>query len=178
VASLDPFANAAPAADATPAGAPVRLRLSAPTRLEVGDADDLVVSIDTPARLSRLSFKVSMNADVLQARSGAQGDWTADPQARFDLAIAPGDDSVAVEAMAIQPSAGGPAASVARIRVQGMAAGATPVRLTDIVAEDEQGRTMAVVAPDATAGVTVPEATAEAARVRFARPVADLSESD
>lgn len=181
-ASIDPFANGAPASAATRAARPARLHLSVPATLNVGDMDDVVVSIDTPLRVSRLSFKVSMNADVLQARSVAQGDWIADPHASFNLDIAPNDDRVAVEATADPAGAGEPAGSVVRIRVQAMAGGTSQVSLSDIAATDDHGRPMAVVQIDAAASITAlapsPVTTADATRGRSARPVADLSESD
>jgi hypothetical protein len=181
-ASIDPFASGAAAADAKPVVEPARLRLSAPKSLAVGDMDDVVVSVDAPSQVSWLSFKVSMNADVLQAQSVGQGDWTADPRAGFDLDIAPNADSVVVEAVAGYTAAGGRAGSVARIRVQAMATGATEVRLTDIVAKDDQGRPLAIVPIDPVANVSamtsLPVATADAARSRSARPVGDMSASD
>jgi len=181
-ASIDPFASSAPATGAKPIFGAPRLRLSAPASLAVGDMDDIVVSFDTPVQVSRLSFKVSMNADVLQAQSGAQGDWTADPHASFDLDLSPSDDHVAVHAAAGHVGEHGLAGSVARIRVQAMAAGATRVQLTDIVGEDDHGRTLAVLPVDASAELTAVApstvATADAARGRSARVVGDMTRSD
>ncbi len=181
-AAIDPFANGATAAAAKAPDGPAQLRLSAPTSVPIGDLDDVVVSLDAPARVRHLSFKVAMGADVLQAQSGTQGDWTADPHARFTLDIAPTDDTVAIDAMAGREDANRLGGSIARIRVQAMAAGATQVRLVDIRAEDDQGRPVVVVATDGSAGVNAvapaPVATADATRGRDARPVGDMSETD
>ncbi|MEF7616547.1 cohesin domain-containing protein [Aquincola sp. MAHUQ-54] len=138
--------DAAPAAP--PPGPPVRLVAQAPHTLGVGDMAELVVSVDARRPVSRIAFTVTFDPNVLQARSGAEGEWMlhAGMTGRFEQEISPGEDRIRISVQVDDARPPGAPLALAIVGFQAMAPGMTSATVSDIEIEDGTHGTVPVMA--------------------------------
>jgi hypothetical protein len=154
----DPDPLLVPSTPATPAPAPIEpssavavdsttlpvpITVTAPQRLLVGEANDLVISVGPGA--SEVSFNVQFDANVLQVRSGTEGGWAAraGPYGRFVAEIPEQADRVQIRSVVTGQRAGMVGGTVAVVRFHAEGPGTTSVLVTDVVVKDAAGRSMA-----------------------------------
>jgi hypothetical protein len=129
----------------TPTAFAVPITVAAPQKLLVGEMSELIVGVGANTGLSEISFTVQFDADVLQVRVGAEGDWTAGagPNAIFSAKISDAEDRLQIRSAVSGRQLGTAGGSVAIVQFQAVAAGTTLVMISDVVVKDSAGRWIA-----------------------------------
>jgi hypothetical protein len=150
-----------PAVDRPPAPggwAPVTLIATSPQQLQVGEQNDMVVSLGPNTAVGEVSFTAHVDPNVLQVRFGTEGDWAAAisaAHAHFEADVPEAGDRVRIRstvlAKPVRATAGG---SVAIVQFQAVAPGVTTIRITDVAVKDFAGNSLPVRLSSATLHVT------------------------
>jgi hypothetical protein len=168
-----------------PAGlAPVTVLTTSPQTLQLGEQNDLVVSVGPHATAAEVGFTAHFDPNVLQARSGAEGDWTttvAGAGADFEADIPESSDQARIRSTvtARQPRAMG--GTVAIVQFQAVAPGATTIRITDVMVKDAAGNLLPVQLSSPTLHVTAhmpPMAWPATSRPQGEQPVQPIDGDD
>jgi hypothetical protein len=131
----------APAVAAGPQA--VSLHVAAPQQLQVGETQELIVSVGPHAGVGEIGFTLQFDANVLQVRAGLEGDWAAGAPARFVAEISGTEDRIQVRSTAAGRRTGSAGGSVAVVQFQALAPGGSTVLLSDVVVKDGAGQPMA-----------------------------------
>jgi hypothetical protein len=120
----------------------VVLAARAPQALGVGALEELVVSIDARRPVGRIAFTLVFDPNVLQVRSGAEGDWMMRPglSARFEHEI---DSNEALIHVRIDIDGEPPlndAGAIAVVGFQAIAPGTTTVTMGEVEIDDPAHR--------------------------------------
>lgn len=146
VARPAPSTPAAPALAAPPAPARIAMvpiTMTSPPRLHVGEQSELVVALGANADVGEVSFTLQFEPDVLQARAGAPGDWSAaGGDASFSAAVAEAADRVHIRSTAAARGTVATGASVAVVQFQAVAPGTSAVTIADVTLKDLAGNPM------------------------------------
>jgi len=124
----------------------VPITLAAPQKLQVGEMNDLIVSVGPNGDVGEVSFKLLFDPNILQVRIGTEGDWGAGAGAdarSFAAEISDEGDRAQVRRSVSDLRAGVTGGGVAILRFQAVAAGSTEVLMTDVVVKDLAGRSIA-----------------------------------
>lgn len=129
-----------PAQTAAAAGA-VPLTVAIARKLLVGETGDLVIGLAANASVSEIIFTVQFDANVLQARAGAEGDWAAvaGVHTQFVADISGAEDRVRIRSAAPGLRLAGPGGSVASVQFQAVAPGSTSVLISEVTVKDADG---------------------------------------
>ena len=127
-------------------GFAVPITVAAPQKLQVGEMNELVVAVGANAGVSEISFTMQFDADVLQVRAGTEGAWAygAGLDSRFAAEVSESGDRVQIRSVVsgqrTDVAAGG---SVAIVQFQAVGPGTTSIVITDVVAKDLAGTSIA-----------------------------------
>jgi len=167
----------APITEQQPSGAawaaPITMAVSQTPH--VGEMSDLIIGLGANAGVGEISFTVQFDANVLQARTGTEGDWAAGEgmEAHFVAEIPDAADRVEIRRTVSGKALAGHGGSVALVQFQAVAPGTTSIRITDVMVKDLAGHSMAFSLSPSNVPVIVqspPPPLPEAAHRRGATP--------
>jgi len=126
-------------------GFAVPITVAAPQKLQVGEMNELVVAVGANAGVSEISFTMQFDADVLQVRAGTEGSWAegAGLDARFAAEVSETGDRVQIRSAVSGQRTGVAGGTVAIVQVQAVGPGTTSIVITDVVAKDLAGTSIA-----------------------------------
>lgn len=135
----------APAPAASASHAPLRLQVNAPAQLEVGEEQNLVVSIAGAQSIGNISFTVNIDPAKLQLRSANKGDLSSNPAVISNLES---DGGCGGEKMTVQLAFDGAAGlngsgAIASVQFVADASGDAAITLSDVSVTDLAGRPIA-----------------------------------
>jgi hypothetical protein len=127
--------------------APVTVNATSPQTLQVGEQNDLVVSVGPNIAVGEVSFTAHFDPNVLQVRSGTEGDWATSVSvayAHFEADVPEAGDRARVCSTVVATQSRSAGGSVAIVQFQAVAPGATTIRITDVAVKDFAGNSLPV----------------------------------
>jgi hypothetical protein len=136
--------------------APITMAVS--QTLHVGEMGDLLIGLGTNAGVGEISFTLRFDANVLQARTGTEGDWAVGDgiEAHFVADISDAGDRVEIRKTISGKPLAGHGGSVALVQFQAIAPGTTSIRIADIMVKDLTGNSIAFSLSPSSVRVIVP----------------------
>lgn len=126
-------------------GVAVPITVAAPQKLQVGEMNELVVTVGANAGINEVSFTMQFEADVLQVRAGTEGSWAegAGVNARFAAEVSETGDRVQIRSAVSGQRTGVAGGTVAIVKFQAVGPGTTSIVITDVAVKDMAGTSVA-----------------------------------
>jgi hypothetical protein len=126
-------------------GVAVPITVAGPQSLQVGEMNELVVTVGANAGVDEVSFTMKFEADVLQVRAGTEGNWAegAGLNARFAAEASETGDRVQIRSAVSGQRTGVAGGTVAIVKFQAVGPGTTSIVITDVAVKDVAGRSIA-----------------------------------
>jgi hypothetical protein len=136
--------------------APITMAVS--QMLHVGEMGDLLIGLGTNAGVGEISFTLRFDGNVLQARTGTEGEWAVGDgiESHFVAEISDAADRVEIRKTISGKPLAGHGGSVALVQFQAVAQGTTSIRIADIMVKDLTGNSIAFSLSPSSVRVIVP----------------------
>ncbi len=159
-----------------PAAPRVPIAMVATEKLYVGEMSDLIVGVGANPGIGEISFTVRFDPDILQVRTGTEGNWTAGAavDVRFTAEISGTEDRVQIRSTVSGGHLTGAGGSIALVQFQAVAPGSTSVTISDVTLKDAAGSALPFALGSSSVPVTaesLPPPLPHATRPRSAVPV-------